>query len=91
MLCVYQLLPAATGTPLPDPSMEQASGDDFDRMYIHSMVPGHRATVRRFQNYAITGKDPLVREFAKEMIPILKEHLKTIEALDEKYKDLSAK
>jgi len=25
------------------------------------------------------------------MIPILKEHLKTIEALDEKYKDLSAK
>jgi putative membrane protein len=44
-----------------------------------------------FQNYAITGKDPVVKAFAQQMLPTLKAHLAAIKAIDEKYKDLTAK
>jgi putative membrane protein len=87
----YQLPAAATDTPPPDLNLSKASGDDFDRMYIHAMVSGHRSTVMMFQDYAITGKDPAIRAFAQQMLPTLKAHLAAIKALDEKYKDLTAK
>lgn len=87
----YQLPAAATDTPPPDLNLSKATGDDFDRMYIHAMVSGHRNTVMMFQNYAVTGKDPIVKAFAAQMLPTLKEHLAAIKALDEKYKNLVAK
>jgi putative membrane protein len=87
----YRLPQAATDTPPPDMNLSKASGDDFDRMYIHAMVSGHRNTVMMFQNYAITGKDPEVRAFAAQMLPTLKAHLAAIKAIDEKYKNLTAK
>ena len=87
----WQLPAAATDTPPPDLNMSKAAGDDFDRMYIHAMVAGHRSTVMRFQDYALTGKDPAVKAYAQQMLPTLKAHLATIRALDEKYKDLTAK
>ena len=86
----YQLPVAATDTPPPDLNLSKASGDDFDRMYIHAMVSGHRSTVMMFNDYVITGKDPVVKAFAQQMLPMLKAHLAAIEALDEKYKDLTA-
>jgi putative membrane protein len=87
----YELPAAATDTPPPDLNLSKASGDDFDRMYVHAMVSGHRSTVMMFQNYAITGKDPVVKAFAQQMLPTLKAHLAAIKAIDEKYKDLTAK
>jgi putative membrane protein len=86
-----QLPPAATDTPPPDLNLSKASGDEFDRMYIHAMASGHRSTVNMFQTYAVNGKDPQVRAFAQQMLPTLKEHLAAIKALDEKYKYLAAK
>lgn len=87
----YQLPAAATDTPPTDLNLSKASGDDFDRMYIHAMVSGHRSTVMMFENYALTGKDPVVKAFAQQMLPTLKAHLEAVKALDEKYKDLAAK
>jgi len=86
-----QLPSAATDTPPPDLNLSKASGDGFDRKYIHSMASGHRNTVTMFQTYAINGKDPQVRAFAQQMLPTLKEHLAAVKALDEKYKYLTAK
>ena len=86
-----QLPAAATDTPPPDLNLSKASGDDFDRMYIHAMVSGHRSTVMMFENYAVTGKDPVVKAFAQQMLPALKMHLEAVKALDEKYKTLAAK
>jgi putative membrane protein len=86
----YNLPAAATATPPYDLNMEKATGDEFDRMYIHAMVSGHRSTVMMFQNYAISGKDPDVKAFAQQMLPTLKEHLAAIKALDDKYKTLAA-
>lgn len=87
----YGLPMEATDTPPPDLNLSKASGDDFARMYIHAMVSGHRSTVMMFQNYAVTGKDPVVKAFAQEMLPALTAHLEAIKALDEKYKTLVAK
>lgn len=87
----YQLPAAATDTPPPDMNLSKASGDDFDRMYIHAMVSGHRSTLMMFQNYAISGKDPEVKAFAQNMLPTLKAHLAAVKELDEKYKNLTAK
>lgn len=87
----YQLPAPATDTPPPDMNLSKASGDEFDRMYIHATVAGHGSTVMMFQNYAVTGKDPMVKAFAQQMLPTLKAHLAAIKALDEKYKNLSAK
>jgi putative membrane protein len=86
-----QIPSAATDTPPEDIKMAGTSGDDFDRMYIHAMVAGHGSTVMMFQNYAITGKDPDVKAFAEQALPTLKEHLSEVKALDEKYKNLTAK
>jgi len=87
----YLLPAAATDTPPPDLNLSKASGDDFDRMYIHAMASGHRSTVIMFQDYAINGKDLQVKLFAQQMLPTLKAHLAAIDALDKKYKDLTAK
>lgn len=85
-----QLPAVATDTPPPDLNLSKASGDDFDRTYIHGMVSGHRSTVQRFETYAITGKDPDISAFAKQMLPTLEAHLAAIKALDDKYKNLIA-
>ncbi|WP_179413525.1 DUF4142 domain-containing protein [Mucilaginibacter sp. E4BP6] len=82
---------AATDTPPPDLNLSKASGDDFDRMYIHNMVSGHRSTVNMFENYAVNGKNSDVKAFAQQMLPTLKNHLSMIKGIDEKYKDLAAK
>ena len=63
---------------------------EFDRLYVHAMVPGHRQTLTMFQNYTITGKNPVVKAFADQTIPTLKEHLAAITAIDANLKNESA-
>jgi putative membrane protein len=72
---------AATGGIKPDVNLKDA-GDNFDKLYVHAMVSSHRSTVAMFQNYAVTGKDPVVRSFAQQMLPTLKEHLAAILAIE---------
>lgn len=86
----YELPPAAAGT-IPDMMLKNATGKDFDRIYVHMMVPDHRKTVLMFQTYAISGKDPDIKAFAQQTLPILKQHLDAITAIDERIKNLSAK
>jgi putative membrane protein len=77
----YQLPPQATGGIVPDPMLKNAK-DDFDRLYVHAMVAGHNNTVQTFENYATTGKDPDVKAFAQQTLPVLKAHLEKIKAID---------
>jgi putative membrane protein len=81
----------ATDPPIADPMLKNASPKDFDRLYVHSMVPGHRQTVQLFEKYALTGKDPDVRAYAQQTLPILKEHLTAIISIDEAMKRAVAK
>jgi putative membrane protein len=86
-----QLPKEATETPQEDIMLKSTPSKDFDRVYVHMMVPGHRQTVAMFEKYAITGKDPVVKAFAQSMLPTLKEHLASIIAIEDKLKDVAAK
>lgn len=85
-----QLPAAATGGIRPDLNLKYA-GDNFDKLYVHSMVAAHNNTVQTFENYAVTGKDPAVKAFAQQMLPGLKAHLAAITAIDQKYKEGTGK
>ncbi len=85
----YQVPSQATSPPVPEPMLTKATGKDFDRLYVHMMAPGHRQTVSLFQNYAIKGKYPAVKAFAQQTLPILKEHLAAITAIDNTIKDVA--
>jgi putative membrane protein len=86
----YDLPAPATEKPTMDLNLLKANGKDFDRLYIHNTVPGHISTISMFENYAVTGKDPDVRAFAQQMLPIFKHHLEMIKMLDEENKYLVA-
>ena len=73
----------ATQPPVEDLMLKKVAPAEFDQIYVHMMVPDHRQTVDLFQNYAWTGKDPLVKTFAQQALPVLKEHLAAIKSIDE--------
>ena len=76
----------ATDSPMTDPMLQKLQGKDFDRTYVHMMVSGHRQTVQLFEKYIAMGKNPAVRAFAEQTLPVLKDHLATIVAIDDKMK-----
>ena len=86
-----QIPKEATDPPVEDIMLKNTPSKDFDRVYVHMMVPDHRAAVALFEKYALTGKDPVVKAFAQATLPTLKEHLALIVSLEEKLKDAAAK
>jgi putative membrane protein len=78
----FQIPPEATDTPVEDMMLKNTPTDKFDRIFVHMMVTDHRAAVQLFEKYAWTGKDPDVRSFATQTLPVLKEHLQAIIAID---------
>jgi putative membrane protein len=87
----FQIPHEATDTPIVDLMLKNTPPKDFDRVYVHMMVPDHRQTVQLFEKYALTGKDPDVRAFAQQALPVLKEHLASVIAIDHKMNDELAK
>ena len=87
----FQIPYEATDPPPEDLMLKNTPAKDFDRVYVHMMVPDHRQTVQLFEKYALTGKDPDVRAFAQQILPVLKEHLAAIIAIDNSMKDAAAK
>jgi putative membrane protein len=75
----------ATSGVQPDLNLKNA-GSNFDKMYVHAMVNGHRNTVHTFEYYATTGKDADVRNFAKQLLPKLRQHLREILTIDNNLK-----
>ena len=55
--------------------LAKLSGDEFDREYMRTMVDDHKQTLEKFQRQADKGKDPDLKKFASEQLPILKKHL----------------
>ena len=75
---------AATGGIKPD--LLLAGAANFDSAYVHAMSAGHGNTVQMFENYATTGKDPVVRAWAQQMLPTLKMHLEHIKTIEKQLK-----
>ena len=87
----FQIPREATDPPVEDMMLKRETGKDFDRIYVHMMVPDHRQTVQLFEKYALTGKDPDVNAFARQTLPTLKEHLSAITAIDQNMRNAIAK
>ena len=87
----FQIPNEATDPPVEDMMLKNTPAKDFDRVYVHMMVPDHRQTVQLFEKYALTGKDQDVRAFAQQTLPVLKEHLAAIIAIDKSMTDATAK
>lgn len=56
--------------------LSKMSGDKFDRAYMDDMVKDHQKDVKDFQKEAKSGKDPEVKGFAADTLPVLEEHLR---------------
>jgi putative membrane protein len=57
-------------------------GREFDRAYIRQMVQNHRDDIKMFQTMAGDGKNPELKNFAQRYVPILEQHLKTAQDIE---------
>lgn len=56
--------------------LSKLSGADFDRRYMQSMVTHHKRDVNDFEKASKSLKNPELKGFATDKVPVLKEHLK---------------
>ena len=59
-------------------------GSAFDRAYARAMVQDHQEDLRAFQEEAQNGTDPDVRAFAARHVPVLQEHLRMAQRLQQR-------
>jgi putative membrane protein len=62
--------------------LTQASGGQFDRLYMDHMVNAHQKAVNLFENYAEHGKNPQLKAYAQKALPTLRKHLKHAQEID---------
>jgi len=61
-------------------------GQDFDRDYMKQMVEDHEKAISLFESYTKTGSNKELVDFAREALPVLREHLKEAKSICEKIK-----
>jgi putative membrane protein len=61
--------------------LSKLSGKAFDQAFIKDAVKDHEEDVKKFQKEAQNGKNPGVKNFASETIPVLQEHLSMAKSL----------
>lgn len=71
-------------TPLHKKKAEQLgrlSGDEFDKAYLDYMTKDHGHEVRKFTEHAKQIKNPTVKRWAEETIPVLQGHVQKADQL----------
>ena len=66
--------------------LTKLSGAEFDREYMEAMVDDHKEDIEKFQTQADMGKDPELKKFASENLPILKKHLELAQSTEKQIK-----
>ena len=66
--------------------LTKLSGAEFDREYMEAMVDDHKEDIEKFQTQAEKGKDPELKKFASETLPILKKHLELAQSTEKQIK-----
>lgn len=61
--------------------LQGLSGADFDKAYVKAMVKDHQEDVKEFQKEADKGKDPQIKNFASQTLPVLQQHLSKIQSV----------
>lgn len=62
--------------------LQGLSGPEFDRTYVKAMVKDHQEDVKEFQKEADKGKDPQIKNFASQTLPVLQQHLSKAQSLE---------
>jgi len=66
--------------------LAKLSGAQFDRAYVEEMVKDHRKDVAEFRREADRARDPDLKSWAGKTLPILEDHLKQVEGLQNQVK-----
>ena len=64
--------------------LDQESGAQFDRDYMQAMVDDHQRDTSQFQDEMQNGKVDSLRNYAKETLPTLQQHLKMAKDINRK-------
>jgi putative membrane protein len=70
--------------PAEDPMLTGSNGADFDRNYVQMMVKDHKEDVALFEKAVKDLPDIQIRNFARQTLPVLKEHLAIIKSIASK-------
>lgn len=61
--------------------LRRAKGDDLDRLYALQQLQEHQQAVKLFQDYAQSGQEAQLRQFAQNTLPVLEQHLEMAKKL----------
>ena len=61
--------------------LQSMSGPAFDRAYMNGQMQDVTMLIEAFQSEADSGKDPQVRIFAQQYLPMMQQHLQMALAL----------
>ncbi|WP_153797763.1 DUF4142 domain-containing protein [Foetidibacter luteolus] len=61
--------------------LSKKSGKDFDKAYVDLMLDDHKEDVEAFQKASNECKDPDVKNFATQTLPVLQKHLDSIKVI----------
>ena len=64
-------------------SLDSKSNGDFDKTYVADQVKGHEDAVSLLEDYAKNGDNAKLRDFAREILPTVREHLAKAKALQQ--------
>jgi putative membrane protein len=69
--------------------LSRMTGSKFDRAFMKQMVKDHVKTVHLFKAQAKHGRDPELKAFASQTLPILREHLAMAKRIAKNHKKTS--
>jgi len=61
--------------------LEKLSGAEFDQAYMSQMVNDHKKDVAEFERVSRSARNPAVKDFAQQTLPVLRGHLKQAEQI----------
>lgn len=62
--------------------LEKLKGAAFDRRYIQEMITGHTKAIEVYKTEAADAKDPQIRSYAEQALPVLEKHLAAAKDLE---------
>jgi putative membrane protein len=71
--------------------LKAESGAEFDKEYAATMVTAHKKTIALFENASHKASSQQLRQFAKDSLPMLYDHLKLAEAMQSKVAGANAR
>jgi putative membrane protein len=62
--------------------LKKLSGNEFDRLYIRSMVEDHKKDVQEYKVESKQVKDPQLKSYVDQTLPIIEQHLTHAESVN---------